>query len=118
MVRRFSDDAFGVGKALKLYLILIGHATHREETTYQALGDKIGVIPVRVGYYLDLIAKYCQRQRLPWLTILVLNKETGKPGEGYLGPKDTISQDRELVFNYDWLEIVPPTIDDLKAFLS
>ena len=52
MVRRFSDDSSGGAKSLKLYLILIGHATHAETTTYKALGEKIGAIPRKVGYYL------------------------------------------------------------------
>ena len=116
MVRRFSDDSSGGAKSLKLYLILVGHATHAETTTYKALGEKIGAIPRKVGYYLDPVAKYCRSQRLPWLTSLVVNKDTGKPGGGYLGPTDSITQDRESVFSYDWLDIVPPTVDDLTTY--
>ena len=116
MVRRFSDDPSGEAKSLKLYLILVGHATHRETTTYQELGQQIGAIPLKLGYYLDSVAKYCQRQFLPWLTSLVLNKDTGRPGDGYFGPAATLAQDRGAVFNYNWLEIVPPTIKELRAF--
>ena len=113
MVRQF--DSSDQHRALKTYLILIGHATRRETTTYGDLAAKLGdnVPPMFVGSYLDPIAQYCERNGLPRLTVLAVGQGSGVPGEGYPGPRESIDADRERVYQYDWYDLIPPTIAEL-----
>ena len=55
---------------------------------------------------------YCQQNEIPPLTILVVNQNTGLPGEGLTGAD--LNADREAVFNFDWYSIVPPTPEEFK----
>jgi putative restriction endonuclease len=45
------------------------------------------------------------------LTVLVLNKESGLPGEG-LSTIEEIDKDRETLFDFDWFSIEPPQNSD------
>jgi len=46
---------------------------------------------------------------LPALTSLVLRKDTGKPGEGYIAsPIEQINIAHREVFNFDWGKIKNP----------
>ena len=56
-----------------------------------------------VGFALDPIHRYCMREKLPPLSILVVNK-TGLAREGVygLGMGATSMKGCELVFNYPW----------------
>ena len=56
---------------------------------------------------------YCQQNALPPLTVLVVNQDTGLPGEGLTGAD--LNADREAVFNYDWYGLFPPAPEDLSA---
>jgi len=47
------------------------------------------------------VAEFCHERDLPALTVLVVNGETGRPGEGYPGPED-VDAEREFVFSYQW----------------
>lgn len=114
MVSYFSDDPTGWGRTLKAYLILVGHATRRETTSYGVLGEKINEIPVNVGNHLRPIFNYCERNGLPRLTVVAVSVTTGEPGGGYPGPQESIYTDRERVYDYDWLELIPPMVDELR----
>ena len=113
MVRQF--DSSDQHRALKTYLILIGHATRRETTTYGDLAAKLGdnVQPISVGNYLDPISRYCERNNLPRLTVLAVGKDSGVPSDGYPGPRESIDEDRERVYRYNWYNLIPPTIAEL-----
>ena len=70
--------------------------------------------PRRIGNILGRVMYYCQAAELPPLTILVVNKMTGRPGVG-LALYDDRDALRERVFNYDWFGMVPPTPAELKT---
>jgi hypothetical protein len=69
-------------------------------------------IPVALGEPLFHIKHWCEVNGLPPLTVIVVNKETGKPGSGISLIDIDIA--REEVFNYAWYRLVPPTIEELK----
>ena len=55
-----------------------------------------------VGFALDPIHRYCVRENLPPLSILVVNG-TGLPGKGFTAwEPERFGEGRELVFNYPW----------------
>ena len=114
-VKFVGDAPSGSGRTLKAYLVLVGHAGRRETITYGTLGRKIEETPKKVKAHLRLIFDYCERNRLPRLVTLVITETSGEPGDHYPGPKDSIYVDREAVYTYDWLELVPPTVDELSA---
>jgi hypothetical protein len=70
--------------------------------------ESAGVLSQPLGH----IMYYCQQNDLPPLTILVVNQDTGLPGEGLTGVK--LNADRESVFRFDWYSIIPPTPGELS----
>ena len=114
-VKYLGDQPSGTGRTLKAYLVLIGHASRRETITYGALRKKIDETPPNVRNHLRLIFDYCERNHLPRLVTLVVSETSGEPGDDYPGPTESTYVDREAVYAYDWLELIPPTIDELAA---
>ena len=55
----------------------------------------------------------CQENNLLPLTVLVVNRETGKPGVG-LSTLEDIDKNLERVFNHDWFHIYPPTSEEFE----
>ena len=97
---------------MKTYLILIGHAARRETTTYGDLASKLGanVPPMFVGAISIPSPGTAEPVRL---TVLAVGQDSGVPGDGYPGPRESINADRERVYQYDWYDLIPPTIVEL-----
>lgn len=113
MVKKFSDDSTGPGRALQVWQILIGKAHNRQTITYIDLANMIGYSDAKpLPNILNYIMKYCKQNDLPPLTALVVNKKTGAPGSGLTTLRD-LNADREEIFNFDWYALIPPTPDEL-----
>src|SRR5208337_4701834 len=54
-----------------------------------------------------------QREGLPALTSLVVEKATGLPSNGLITVEFPAEQRR--VFSFDWFSIFPPTVQELEA---
>lgn len=81
---------------------LIQLAKERKTARYKEFGNEIGIHHRAVRYVLDLIQTYCLEQKLPPLTILVVN-QTGKPGEGFIAwDTDDIEEGLRQVYNFNW----------------
>jgi hypothetical protein len=111
----FSEVRTNPYRALQLYQILIGLAYNRQTMTYGQLAEVVGfkgagVFAAKLGH----IMFWCDQEALPPLTVLIVNQETGLPGEGLTTPEDLHSQ-REEVFNHPWYDLVPPTVAELEA---
>ena len=103
------------GRTLRTYLILIGYAKNGQTITYGGLGRLTHEIARAVSrIHLNPIYNYCEANRLPRLAVLGVNR-MGIVGLGYLGPRETIDADREEVYEYDWWNIAPPTIAQLRG---
>ena len=100
-------------RAIQIYQILIGAAHNRQVLNYQILGRMIGVPARGLGPHLDHLMKYCERNELPPLTVLVVKKYSGRPGEGLTTCVD-MDEDRERVFAHDWYRMKPLTIANLQ----
>jgi hypothetical protein len=100
-------------RAIQIYQILIGAAHNRQVLTYEILGKMIGVPARGLAPHLDCLMRYCQRAGLPPLTVLVVYKDSGKPGDGFTACKD-FDQGREMVFARDWYRMRPPTVADFE----
>ena len=112
------DDPPKWGRTLRTYLILIGCATNRQTITHGALGDRTNEFALNVSSrHLDPIYNYCEANGLPRLAVLAVNR-TGVPGPRYPGPRETIYEDRAAVYLYNWFNIAPPTIAQLRGCVT
>jgi putative restriction endonuclease len=85
--------------------------------TYGELADILGFKSARgMGTFLEYIMCYCENNRLPPLTVIVVNKETGLPGAGLT--LDDLHAERERVFSFDWFGLVPPTPQELMEAVN
>lgn len=116
MIRRFSDAPTFPARALQIWLILIGRAANRQTITYGVLADILGF--KGAGTLADMLGHvmfYCAQNNLPPLTVLVVNQDTGLPGEGLAKHGIDLNAERESVFNFNWFNIMPPAIEELSA---
>ncbi|MBO8254709.1 hypothetical protein IAQ63_09745 [Providencia rettgeri] len=109
MMKYFSEYNTLENRALQIWQILIGFAYNRKITTYGEIAEILhyegaGVLDRQLGHILH----FCAQNKLPPLTVLVVNAETGLPGGGFETQGD-LHCDRELVFHYDWFNLIPPT---------
>ena len=108
-VRFFSDGATTESRACQIWQILVGCAARRETRTYQDLAHLLGhKQPKVLAKQLGRIMYHCSQNALPPLTVLIVNKTTGKPGDGLALSAD-IGKLRERVYQHNWYGIVPPT---------
>ena len=114
MVMRFDEEGNVFARALQVWLILVGNATRREIPNYGYIAGLIGTPPPAIGGFLNPIEHFCQQNELPDLAVLVVNQATGQPGPGFLGDQNTIDAERERVYQYDWLAVFPPTMEQLE----
>ena len=115
----FADNSSQPKRAFQIWLILISLASRRETITYGELGKLIGFRRGgdALAGPLGCIMWYCLQNKLPPLTVLVVNKKTGVPSEGLIGVDD-VDVEREKVFNYRWFDLVPPPVIQLQASRS
>ena len=109
-----------VERAAETWPVLVAAAHNRQVLTYEVLADTIGMGPPGKGagtlaHPLGVIMRYCEANALPPLTVLVVNKTTGRPGKGLKTIKE-LHTDRERVFKHRWYEALPPQIAELKQY--
>jgi len=57
---------------------------------------------------------FCKKNDLPLLNSIVVDKTTGIPGEGAELKAEQVPAIQMKVFAFDWFDIIPPTIEELK----
>jgi hypothetical protein len=102
-------------RSMQIWAILICAAKDRKSYTYGQIATILGMGGAGViSQFLGPIMWYCEENGYPPLTVLVVNQDTGLPGEGLTTLQD-VNEDREKAFNLDWFSIEPPTTEDFKA---
>jgi alkylated DNA nucleotide flippase Atl1 len=102
-------------RASQIWALLICAARERKTFTYGDIATILGYGGAGVlSQTLELIMRYCHANQLPPLTVLVVNQETGLPGEG-LTTVEEVNQDRETVFRFNWFSLEPPQNVDFAA---
>ncbi len=95
--------------AMKAWHILCGIAVQDLCITYRYLGSKMYEGRLDMGHtvsqQLKLIEAYCDAVDLPRLNLIVMNESEGAYRPGNI--RD--------VYDVDWLDVVPPTIEELEA---
>ena len=119
MSRKFSSDieekAPGwerpAWRALQAWQILISRASASSIITHGDLANIMGYADAHhLDYILSHIQYYCQQSGLPLLNSIVVNQETGLPGEGITVKPEQIPLIHMQVFRQNWFDIVPPSI--------
>ena len=118
MVKRFDEVKTRDARALQIWQILIGCPHNRQIISYETLGGTLGFKGFGVmGHFLDPLMCYCAQQGLPPLTVLVVGKYSGTPGDG-LALKSSPAEERERVYDYPWYSIYPPTEAELATAIA
>lgn len=101
-------------RASQVWSMLICAARERRSYRYGDVAEILGFGGAGVlAQILGCIMWYCEEQELPPLTVLVVNQDSGLPGEG-LTTLEEVNEDREAVFNYDWFDVRPPQNKDFE----
>lgn len=113
-------------RAFRAWKVLTQRAAARETITYGELGAALGVHHRAVRYILGLIQDHCLSEKLPPLTILIINLR-GLPGTGFIA-YDVVhfEEGKELVYSYNWNGLQNPfeyasngaTYEDIVATLA
>lgn len=98
------DEAAGI-----LWPVLTGAAAERRLAIYSELSPLIQTNPLSVGWALGPIQTYCLENRLPPLTAIVVGKNSGVPGGGFVAwDIDDLEGAFEAVFRWDWTRTPNP----------
>ena len=102
-------------RSSQIWSLLICAARERKIYTYGKVADILGFGGAGVmAPLLGCIMWFCEENGLPPLTVLVVNQETGLPGEG-LSTLEEVNRDREAVFKFNWFTLEPPQNADFES---
>jgi putative restriction endonuclease len=89
--------------------ILVDSAKRRSKLFYEDLAPHISTNNLNVGRALRPIQAYCLDSRHPPLTSIVVKKQTGLPGDGFIAWNfDDLEAGQEAAFDFDWSQIENP----------
>jgi hypothetical protein len=98
-------------RAVQLWSVLVFAARMQKILSYSMVQELTGIFTPAIGKVLEPIQSYCKREKLPPLTVLVINEETGLPGVGFTEAQDIFSA-QARVFVYDWYRRKAPQPND------
>ncbi len=102
-------------RSLQIWSLLVCAAKDRRIYTYGSIAEILGFGGAgTMANMLGAIMWHCQDCGFPPLTILVVNQESGRPGEG-LVLEGAVDSERERVFGFDWFAVRPPERRDFRA---
>ena len=101
-------------RASQIWAVLAWAACHRQSLTYGQLGRVTGCFQGGLGALLEPIQSFCLVHRLPPLTVIVVQQDTGLPGTGFTGASD-LALAQAQVFAFNWLEQGNPGSEKLEA---
>ena len=95
-------------RAFRTWSILTECARNQGTITYGELGQRLGIHHRPIRYVLELIQNYCLNEKLPPLTILVVNQR-GIPGSGFIAwDVDNLQEGIEKTQSYPWATMLNP----------
>ena len=103
-------------RAVQIWQVLVAAARQGRILTYSALSREMGLtespLPVVGMGALPLIGQYCTANGLPQLTRIVVGQVDGLPSR--YAPEEVLAEDLWRVFDYNWLDVIPPTAQDFE----
>lgn len=96
-------------RAFLMWPILTNYAKKNKTISYRELARQMNIHWRPIRYILSPIQNFCMKNELPPLTILVLNKLTSLPGDGFIAYDIENSQDGiNKVYAFNWDSIANP----------
>jgi putative restriction endonuclease len=96
-------------RAFLAWPVLTETATQHTTTTYKEMGDRLAIHWRPVRYVLSEIQDYCLAEKLPPLTILVVNQRHHEPGEGFIAwDVDDLQEGLRRVYAYPRKQLPNP----------
>lgn len=96
-------------RAYRAWPVLTATAERHETITYGELAAALGVHHRAVRYVLGVVQEHCLQEKLPPLTILIVNQGEGVPGAGFIAwDVDDLQTGMSRVFNYNWGQLENP----------
>jgi hypothetical protein len=106
-----------VDTARIFWSLLTLSAIKRQTLTYHLLAKLVGVPRNDLGRLLEPIQSYCILGNLPPLTSLVVDSQTGMPGEGFIAASN-LPQAQAATFAHDWLTQGVPTAEEFQQAMN
>lgn len=100
-----------------IWSLLTLSAIRRQTLTYQLLARLIGVPRKNLARLLEPIQSYCILASLPPLTSLVVDSQSGLPGEGFIAASNLPRAQAET-FAHEWLAQDVPTPADFQRAMT
>ena len=112
--------SFGAGgrrfvQAQQVWLVLVAHVMHlpKETITYGELAEKMKMSRLAgrtLNIPLGIVGEYCRVNNLPTLNSIVVNQETGVPGDHVVVRNGrTYKDEQDEVAETDWFNYRVPT---------
>ena len=115
-MEKFNPSSPNPKRAVQAWQILVGLAMNRKTITYKELSRLMyqkpapGVLDRILGH----VAFCCDDNGFPALTSIVVGKGRGTPGKDIPVNLRHIDEYREEVYDFDWYNIFPPSVEELK----
>ena len=97
-------------RAQQLWSVLVLAACNRQVLTYEIVGKACGVPAPSLGDFLRPIQQFCSENELPPLTSIVVAKNSGIPGEGFIAAEN-VPLAQIQTFSKNWLEEQAPSAE-------
>ena len=108
-------------RAFQAWPLLAWAAKNQQILTYDDIHKLTGMARNGVGTTtLGPIKRYCHDLGLPILTVIVVNQNDGKPGDG-IQPEvepENATTEQMRVHRHDWMAEKPPKAEDLQPFVA
>jgi hypothetical protein len=102
------NEVLQYGRASSIWDVLISRAAASKTITYKALSEEINVHHRALRHALEVIQGYCESNKLPHLTALVVNSTTGIPGAGNNLDDSLLNQEYQKIYEYNWASKLNP----------
>jgi hypothetical protein len=102
------NEELQYGRASSIWDVLISRVGASKTITYKALSEEINVHHRALRHALEVIQEYCQSNKLPHLTALVVNSTTGIPGAGNNLDDSLLEQEYQKIYHYNWASMLNP----------
>jgi putative restriction endonuclease len=102
-------------RAFHAWEILTRYSRNQSTITYKELGTQMGVHHRTCRFFLDHIQNYCLKEKLPPLTILVVNQK-GEVGNGFIAwDTNNFEEGFKQVCNFNWSNHLNPFSYSVKG---
>jgi hypothetical protein len=96
------------GRAAAIWGVLTSRAAEKGTLTYKSLSEEVNVHHRALRHALEVIQEYCQTNKLPHLTALVVNSNTGVPGAGNNLDDSQLEEEYQRIYRYNWAAMLNP----------